>query len=208
MTSRDDAELLAAWRDGDGAAGNELFERHFVSVFRFFASKLGDVVAQDLTQRAFERVIQSRDRVRDGSRVRAYMLAIARNELLMFLRARGRHGVDAELERSCVDELLPSPASALAGTEQEQLIVRALRRIPLELQMALELYYWEELSTEEIADVLGIPRGTVKSRLFRAREQVRDAIEVLAVDRVVCESSVRDFEQWVTRLRDARPPRC
>ncbi len=206
MDERDDASLLAAWRDGDKAAGSALFERHFVAVFRFFASKLGDVAAEDLTQRTFMAVVESRDRVREATRMRGYVLGVAKNQLLMFLRTRGRRGVDAELEHSCADELLPSPLSALAGTEQERLIVRALRRIPLELQMLLELHYWEELSTEEIGELMGIPRGTVKSRLFRARDEVRKAIEALAEDPRLRESSVQDFEQWVLRMRDAKPP--
>ena len=207
MDARDDATLLADWRAGDKAAGGALFERHFVAVFRFFASKLGDVAAEDLVQRTFMAVVESRDRVRDGVRMRAYVLGVAKNQLLMFLRTRGRRGVDQELAQSCADELLPSPPSVLAGTEQERLIVRALRRIPLELQMVLELHYWEELATEEIGELLGIPRGTVKSRLFRAREEVRRAIEALADDPQLRESSVQGFEQWVLRIRDAKPPR-
>jgi RNA polymerase sigma-70 factor (ECF subfamily) len=205
VDERDDAALLEAWRSGDQAAGSALFERHFVAVFRFFASKLGDVAAEDLTQRTFMAVVETRDRVREGARMRAYVLGVAKNQLLMFLRTRGRRGADVELAQSCADELLPSPPSALAGSEEERLIVRALRRIPLELQMLLELHYWEELSTEEIAELLAIPRGTVKSRMFRAREEVRRAIAALAEDPRLGESSVQDFEQWVLRIRDARP---
>jgi RNA polymerase sigma-70 factor, ECF subfamily len=205
MDEREDEELLAAWREGDNPAGSKLFERHFVAVFRFFASKLGDAAAQDLTQRTFMAVVESRDRVREGARMRGYVLGVARNQLLMFLRTRGRRGIDVELEQSCADELMPSPISALAGTEQEKLIVRALRRIPLELQMLLELHYWEELSTEDIGELLHIPRGTVKSRLFRARDEVRKAIASLTDHDALGISSVQDFEHWVLRLRDAKP---
>lgn len=205
-TERDDADLLEAWRAGDNAAGNALFERHFVSVFRFFASKLGDVTAQDLTQRTFVAVVQSRDRVREGAKFRGFVLAVARNQLLMFLRARGRRGTDVELETSCVDDLLPSPDSALAGDEQERLVVRALRRLPLDQQTLLELHYWEDLSTEEVGEILGIPRGTVKSRLFRARDDLRGVLATLgAADRVGA-SSIEDLEQWVARIRGGRPP--
>jgi RNA polymerase sigma-70 factor (ECF subfamily) len=201
----DDATLLEAWRGGDAAAGSALFERHFVSVFRFFAAKLGDVAAQDLSQRTFVAVIQSRDSLREGSKFRAYLLAVARNQLLMHLRTRGRRGVDAALEESCIDELLPSPDSALAGSEQERLIVRGLRRMPLDQQILLELHYWEELSTEELGEILGVPRGTVKSRLFRARDELRSQLASLVRDPELRESSIRDLEQWVARIRAARP---
>jgi RNA polymerase sigma-70 factor, ECF subfamily len=203
---RDDADLLEAWRSGDGAAGNALFERHFVSVFRFFASKLGDVTAQDLTQRTFVAVVQSRDRVREGAKFRGFVLAVARNQLLMYLRARGRRGTDVELETSCVDDLLPSPDSALAGDEQERLIVRALRRLPLDQQTLLELHYWEDLSTEEVGEILGIPRGTVKSRLFRARDDLRTVLATLGAGDRLGASSIEDLEQWVARIRGGRPP--
>jgi RNA polymerase sigma-70 factor (ECF subfamily) len=203
---RDDADLLEAWRTGDGAAGNALFERHFVSVFRFFASKLGDVTAQDLTQRTFVAVVQSRDRVREGAKFRGFVLAVARNQLLMYLRARGRRGTDVELETSCVDDLLPSPDSALAGDEQERLIVRALRRLPLDQQTLLELHYWEDLSTEEVGEILGIPRGTVKSRLFRARDDLRGVLATLGAGDRLGASSIEDLEQWVARIRGGRPP--
>jgi RNA polymerase sigma-70 factor, ECF subfamily len=202
----DDSELLEAWRAGDGASGSALFERHFVSVFRFFASKLGDTTAQDLTQRTFVAVVQSRDRVREGAKFRGFVLAVARNQLLMYLRARGRRGTDVELETSCVDELMPSPDSALAGSEQERLIVRALRRLPLEQQSLLELHYWEDLSTEEVGEVLGIPRGTVKSRLFRARDDLRKVLAAVAAGERLGESSIQDLEHWVARIRAARPP--
>jgi RNA polymerase sigma-70 factor (ECF subfamily) len=202
----DDAELLVRWRAGDREAGDRLFERYFLSVFRFFASKLGDTAAADLTQRTFLAVVESRDRVREGARMRAYVLTVARRELLMFFRARGRHGIDAELAQSCADELLPSPPSALAIAQEERLVVRALRRIPLELQMLLELHYWEELKIEELAELLDIPRGTVKSRLFRAREEIRKAIARMADTDHLRQSSVQDFEKWVLRIRANRPP--
>jgi RNA polymerase sigma-70 factor (ECF subfamily) len=202
----EDAELLEAWRGGDTEAGGKLFERHFVSVFRFFAAKLGDIAAQDLTQRTFVAVVQSRDRVREGAKFRGFVLAVARNQLLMHLRSRGRRGVDVELANSCVDELMPSPDSALAGTEQERLVVRALRRLPLDQQILVELHYWEDLSTEEVGEILGIPRGTVKSRLFRARDELRTTLATLAAGERLGDSSIQDLEQWVARIRSARPP--
>lgn len=205
--SAQDADLLEAWRAGDREAGSTLFELHFVSVFRFFAAKLGDVTAADLTQRTFEAVVQNRDRVREGSKFRAFLLAVARNQLLMFLRSRARRGDDAELMSSAVEALLPSPDSALAGTEHERLVIRALRRLPLDTQILLELHYWEELSTEEVGEILGIPRGTVKSRLFRARDELRSALAAAAEGDGLPQGSIQDMEQWVARIRAARPER-
>lgn len=82
-------------------------------------------------------------------------------------------------------ELVPasvsrSPTSRVAGTERAAHVASALRRIPLDHQLALELFYWEDLSMEEIAVALGIATGTVKSRLARAREYLRAQLAVAA----------------------------
>ena len=203
MDEPDDTALLTAWRDGDREAGGRLFDRHFAAVFRFFATKVGDVAAQDLAQRTFLAVVEGRDRIRDGLRVRAYVLGVARNQLLMALRSRARKP-EAPLEHSCVDELAPSPVSALVESQEERAIVRALRRIPLELQSVIELHYWEQLSTEELAAVLGTSREAIKSRLFRARQQVRRALAEIATEDRLPDSSVANFEEWLERLRATR----
>ena len=83
---------------------------------------------------------------------------------------------DAELLRArrstdvSVAELSGSPSQVVAGHEEEKLLLVALREIPLELQTVVELYSWEELSVAQMAEVLEIPAGTVKSRLLRARD--------------------------------------
>lgn len=202
----DDAALLEAWRSGDRERGSALFERYFATVFRFFASKLGDVTAQDLAQRTFLAAVESRDRIRDGQRMRAYLLGIARRQLLMFLRTRGRRGVDAELSDTCADELVPTPSAVIGRSQEEDLLLRALRRISLDQQMLIELYYWESCSTDELAELLAVPRGTIKSRLFRAREDIRTAIEQITTDAALRQSTSMDFERWVAAVREHLGP--
>jgi RNA polymerase sigma-70 factor (ECF subfamily) len=167
-----DAALLAAWRAGDAAAGQELFARHAASVMRFFRNKL-DVDLDDLVQRTFLACVESRDRVREGSSFRAYVLRIARNELVNHYAARQRAAARLDPLTTSILDLGASPSVMVASDERDQALLTALRRLPLDLQTALELHYWEELSTSELAEVLGIPQGTVKTRLFRAREQLR-----------------------------------
>ncbi|HWB82026.1 MAG TPA: sigma-70 family RNA polymerase sigma factor [Nannocystaceae bacterium] len=167
-----DAELLEAWRMGDGAAGQELFARHAASVMRFFRNKL-DVDLEDLVQRTFLACVESRDRVRDGSSFRAYVLRIARNELVNHYVARQRAASRVDPLTTSILDMGASPSVMVASDERDRALLTALRRLPLDLQTALELHYWEELSTSELAEVLGIPQGTVKTRLFRAREQLR-----------------------------------
>lgn len=202
MQEPEDGALLTAWRAGDRQAGSVLFGRHFAAIHRFFATKVGDPEASDLAQRTFLAAVEARDRMRPDSQVRAYLFGVARRQLLLLLRGRGRHGTPASLSESCAEDVLPSPSAALARDEEETLAVRALRQIPLELQMLLELHYWESLSTEQLGEIFEVPRGTIKSRLFRARNEARAALERLVVDPERRESSVQDFERWVRRLRE------
>jgi len=202
VSEPDDPTLLAAWRSGDRDAGSQLFRRHFASLHRFFATKVDDAQASDLAQNTFLAAVEARDRLRPDSHIGAYLFGIARRQLLMLLRGLGRHGTPAVLSESCAEGLLPSPSSVLARGEREALAVRALRRIPLDLQMLLELHYWEGLPTERLAEIFEVPRGTIKSRLFRARREARHALEQLCETPEQRESSVREFGRWVRRLRE------
>jgi len=172
---RTDADLLEAWRAGDRTAGRELFLRHSGSVTRFFRNKLdGDI--DDLVQRTFLACVEARDRLRDGSSFRAYVLRIARNELFNHYAARQRLAARVDPLTTSVLDLGASPSMMFATGERDRALLVALRRLPLDLQTALELHYWEDLTTGELADILGVPQGTVKTRLFRARERLREAM--------------------------------
>ncbi|MGH1342885.1 MAG: RNA polymerase sigma factor [Nannocystales bacterium] len=170
-----DFELWRAWRDGDQASGGTLVERHFASVYRFFATKVPDA-ADDLTQATFTACVETAERFRAESSFRSFLLGIARLQLLRFFEGRGQlMGGRAVSEVSMVD-LMPSPFSAAACSEHRAMLIVAMRKLPLDLQIVLELHYWEDLETQEVADVLGVPLGTAKSRLSRARAQLRDVL--------------------------------
>lgn len=81
-------------------------------------------------------------------------------------------------------------------------MLRALRAIPLDLQIALELHFWEDLSGPEMAEALEVPEGTVRSRLRRAKEAVRAKMEELASagDEEALATSHADFEGWAQSL--------
>lgn len=177
---RSDGDLLEAWRGGDRTAGDELIRRHFDSICRFFRAKLGDDV-EDLIQKTFLDCVTSRDRVAiDG--FRPYLFGVAKNRLYDHLRASFRGPQRLDLGSSSLADLGTSPSQHVARDQEEQLLLAAMRTIPVEFQIALELAYWENMSGPEIAQVLGIPANTVRSRLARARAAVRDALERLATN--------------------------
>ena len=83
-----------------------------------------------------------------------------------------------------------------------RLLLAALRHLPLELQLILELHYWEDLSTSEMAEVVGIPQGTVKSRLRRAREQLTAQIAAHDADPTLIQTTLQNLEGWARELRE------
>jgi RNA polymerase sigma-70 factor (ECF subfamily) len=194
-----DFELLEAWRGGDQAAGNRLVRRHFDSIYGFFESKLNEGV-DDLTQRTFLGCVEARQRIRPDSSFRAYLFGIARKQLLRRFDELRRDGrLDQYESRSARES---SPSRVVARHQQEKVLLSALRRLPLDLQIAIELFYWEELPIADIAAVLEIPAGTVKSRLFRAKELLRETIEAMELSPDLRESTIHDLERWARSLRE------
>lgn len=173
---QDDFALLEAWRGGDSAAGNQLFERHFEVVYRFFHKKVSGA-PEDLVQQTFLTCVEARDRFRGGSKFRTYLLSIARFELMSYLRKKYNQPID--FTTTSFHDLGASASTALAVERDRRALYDALESLPLDLQIALELAYWEELPTTEIAVVLGVPTTTVHSWLRRAKRQLRAHLDKL-----------------------------
>jgi RNA polymerase sigma factor (sigma-70 family) len=197
----DDFALLEAWRGGDRSAGDALFGRHFTSIYRFFRNKVDDALAEDLTQATFLGCTDGRDRFANAASFRTYLFSIARNRLYMHFRKKGRSEVIFDDQSVSIADLGASPRTLAAARQEQRLLLEALRRIPIDFQITIELYYWEGLSTAELAAVLEIPEGTVRSRLTRAREHLARQIESLAASTVQYETTMNDFEHWARSLR-------
>lgn len=199
---REDLELLEAWCEGDREAGNELLVRHFDSLHRFFASKVGeDQEAEDLIQNTLLACVKYIDAVAKASSFRAYLFTIAARQLYAHIRARAREGEFIDFTvRSAVDLGL-SPSGVVAKHEREQQLSSALRRLPLELQVVLELSYWEELSAREIATVLELPVGTAKSKIRRAKQQLAEQLEQLVEASSTDTPARAELDAWVHEIR-------
>jgi RNA polymerase sigma-70 factor (ECF subfamily) len=175
----DDLAVLQRWRNGDQRAGEKLCERYFTEIYRFFDQKIPDE-ADDLTQQTFLACVKARDQFRGASTFRTYLYSIARNELYMRLRKLSKFE-HVDLEVSSLDELVSSPSKQL-GKEQELAAVRAaLRRLPVEQQLLLELHYWHDLDMAALAELFEASPGTIRVRLLRARRALRDQLGANAV---------------------------
>lgn len=191
-----DLELLDAWRRGDRKAGDALVGRHFESICRFFRAKLGDDV-QDLIQRTFLDCVQHRDTI--ATSFRAYLFAVARHRLYDELGRRHR-APDFEPLTHSLEQLGPTPSSIVGRNHEIALLERALRRLPLEQQITLELFYWEDLRGAEIAAVFGVSEHTIRSRLARARAALRVQIDALANTPELARSTSEDIAGWARRI--------
>jgi RNA polymerase sigma-70 factor (ECF subfamily) len=207
-TTTSDFELLDAWREGDRSAGSELFGRYFGPVYGFFRSKL-EHAAEDLTQQTFLNCVEARDDFRGAGSFRTYLFVVARNVLFGHLRRRANRDVDLDFEVTSIADLDASPSTMLGFREDHKLLVHALRRLPVDLQVALELYYVQRMRAPALATILGIPPGTVRSRIRRAIEQLRLGMCDLAASPQRIRTTLTDLNRWAAELRDTpRPARA
>jgi RNA polymerase sigma-70 factor (ECF subfamily) len=197
----DDRALLQAWRRGDRERGNVLFRRHIKSVSRFFRSKIPEV-AEDLTQSTFLAIAQL-DVAKLGPEVafRAYLFGVARNQLLMHLRGKMRADQRFDPLTWSAPDAGAGPVKMVARQQQASLVAAALQGVPVDYQVALELFYFEALSIAEIAAAMERPQGTIKSLLSRGRELLRERIEVLASGKAeLLASAVGELDKWLGTL--------
>ena len=198
---QDDFELLEAWRGGDASAGNELFDRYFDKLYRFFRTKVAEG-AEDLVQQTFMACVQSRDRFRGDASFQTYLFTAAKSKLYTYLSRRRRENDNVDWGVTSCADLGVSPSGLVAQNEQQKLLLLGLRQLPLEMQMALELFYFEQIRGPELASLLGLPEGTVRSRLRRGREILRERLEALAQRNADVESTMSDLEGWAKQLRE------
>jgi RNA polymerase sigma-70 factor (ECF subfamily) len=196
-----DLELLEAWRGGDREAGGTLFDRHFDMLARFFANKLGEGL-DDLVQQTFLAAVEGRDRYRGDAPFRNYLLRIGHNLLCKHYRQNRVRNVEPDLSVTAILDLDPSPSSIAERRGEQVLLLQALRAIPFDLQVVLELAFWEQCSLTEVAEILDIPVGTAKSRMRRAKQILRETIERLATSPGELQRTTSDLEGWAAALRE------
>jgi RNA polymerase sigma-70 factor (ECF subfamily) len=199
---RDDGALLQAWRAGESGAGDELLRRHFAAVYRFFVGNLAEsgrgLDPEDLTQRTFEACITNQDRIHTD--FRGYLFGIARRQLYLEWKRRSERGDVVSPSAAQMHDVHTSPSAAVARLDEQRLFLRALARVPLEFRTVLDRFYWAEQPIATIADELAIAVGTVKSRLFRGKTMLREALVKLKGGEAIVDSVIGRLELKLTEL--------
>lgn len=175
-SARTEPELLAACRAGRRDALEELVSRHYDRIHRLAAVMAGPAAAADLTQETFLGAVKALPRFRGESAFTTWLISILRNQYLLFLRGRKKWPLaplEAEAER------LPAPEPSGAEQEAREILSR-VDELPEEFRTTLVLYHVDGLKYSEIAGAMGCPVGTVRSRLFEARERLRKRVKAEA----------------------------
>lgn len=171
-------EFLRRWVAGDAQAGDRLLRLNLDVLHRFFINKVAEKDVADLIQMTLLECTKAIASFEGTAKFRTWLLGIANNVLLHHYRWRGRKGdkVDPGIDSTfdVVDTLRMS--SLLARRREQEIVVDALRRIPIDQQVILELYYWEDLTAEECATVLGLSSAAIKGRLRRAKRSLKESL--------------------------------
>jgi len=176
-----DLDLLCRARNGDGAAFHELVDRHGASLFRLAFLLVGNGAdAEDVVQETLMGAFQHLNRFRGHSSVKTWLTAILANQAAMQRRTRARRKVvplhEEEGDSAALEEV-PEAGSAAEQTDARLDVQAVLSALSPEHRQVIVLREYEGMSYQEMAEVLGVPRGTVESRLFRAREHLKQLLK-------------------------------
>ena len=190
LSSVTDESLMSRYRDdGQEAVFTELVHRYERELFRYLARYLGDTtLAEDVFQNTFLQIHLKRGLYEDGRPFRPWLYAIATHQAVDALRKAGRHPTisldqrvtptQRESEAGSLLDLLVTdgvgPLAELQEQERQQWVRESVERLPDLLRQTLILAYHQDLKYREIADILKIPVGTVKSRLHAALAKLQE----------------------------------
>lgn len=169
-----DAELLAGCRADDRAAQQKLYELCQQQVFRLAVRMVGFQEASDVMQQVFLQLFRKLNQFESKSQFSTWLYRLTVNEALQHLRRQKR----GRLQPLNYDPMNPGPADSQSG-ENRELLELALKRVEPEQRSIFLLKEVEKLSYKEIAETLGIPEGTVGSRLNRVRQELQQHLKDL-----------------------------
>ena len=174
-----DEALMLAYGQGDAVAFETLYARHRGGLFRYLLRHVRQQsLAEEFFQDVWSRLIAARERYRPEAKFSTWLYQIASNRLTDHWRSQGRHGgfVDDGAERAEREPDPSTPDHELSEFEQRRHLQLALEELPPEQREAVLLRLDQELGLEEIAQITGVGRETVKSRLRYAMDKLRSRL--------------------------------
>ncbi len=181
MSAHDESaeeDLVCRAAGGDRDAQRQIYETYGDRVYRTVERIVGKSDAADVTQGAFIQLFHKLQTFRSESSFATWLHRLVVNEALQHLRKRGRRTMKTQ---PLVRQDVAAEPTSLAG-EVVEIVTKAMERIEPSLRLIFELKEIDELSYAQIAEIVGIPEGTVGSRLNRARRELREQLFKLGWD--------------------------
>jgi RNA polymerase sigma-70 factor (ECF subfamily) len=170
-----DEDLMLKVRNGAGETLGVLFDRYHTPLYNFYSKLTGDrTLSEDLVQEVFLRILKYRQSYQEGTPFRAWIYQIARNARVDHYRKTPKH---ITFEPEMAPAVMPKDSAQ--HSEEAELLHRALMQLPEEKREILILSRFQELKYDEIARLLGCELGTVKTRIHRAIQELRQTFRQL-----------------------------
>ena len=180
-----DVALVRSIVAGDKRAMQILFARHNVRVFRFILRFVGDKsTAEDLVSEVFLDVWRQAGRFQGRSQVTTWLLAIAGNKALSALPRRSNEELDEDAA-AAIEDPQDNPEVTLQNRQKAEILLNCLTKLSPAHREIIDLVYYHEKSIDEVAEIVGVPPNTVKTRMFYARKQIAELMAAREIDRAV-----------------------
>jgi len=173
MQAKSDEVLIGRIANGDRLAMQVLYARHHVR---------DEGMAEDLISEVFLDVWRQAGRFEGRSAVSTWMLAIARFKALSALRRRPDEELDEETA-SAIEDPTDDPGTTLEKKDKGAMIRKCLVGLSADHREIIDLVYYHEKSVEEVAQIVGIPENTVKTRMFYARKRLAELLKAAGIER-------------------------
>ena len=179
-----DEALIREVAKGNQLAMRTLFMRHQVRVYRFVLRMVRDSdLAEDVVSEVFLAVWRRAGRFEGRSAVSTWLLSIARHKALTALKPQSNERLDSDMGLMIVDPA-PNPEAELREKDRGAVFRHCVGALSPEHSEIIDLVYYQQASIKDVADVLGIPLNTVKTRMFYARKRLAVLLRDAGVDRL------------------------
>ena len=178
-----DENLIARLKGGDRLALQTLYARHNVKVFRFVLRLVRDeAAAEDVVSEVFIDLWRNPDSFEGRSQVATWLLGIARNKAWSLLRKKKEGEIDDDAMGAIEDDS-DDPEIVAQKKSKSDLLRVCLEKLSAEHREVIDLVYYHDKSVEEVATIVGVPEGTVKTRMFHARKKLSEIARAAGLDR-------------------------
>ena len=175
--------LVGLVAQGDKDAMRVLFARHNVRVFRFLMRFVdGEATAEDLVSEVFIEVWRHAGQFEARSQVSTWLLAIARHKALSALRRCSTDELDDDVIR-IIEDPSDNPEVTLQKTERNEILRDCLKQLSPSHREIIDLVYYHERTIDDVAEIIGVPPNTVKTRLFYARKRIGELLAARGLER-------------------------